>query len=120
MPAVTVQPVANGLLAVQVEVENRGVAPFYADWPVEFGLLRAEGNVVKAFKSAGKLTGLLPGAAPRVWAEKLDLQGVPAGTYQLALRVPNSLPQGHPVRFANATQDQHAPGWLTLAPASWR
>lgn len=120
VPAVTVQPVANGLLAVQVEIENRGVAPFYADWPVEFGLLRADGGVVKAFKSAGKLTGLLPGAAPRVWAEKLDLQGVPAGTYQLALRVPNPLPQGHPVRFANATQDQHAPGWLTLTPVTWR
>ena len=103
-----------------MEVENRGVAPFYYDWPVEFGLLAADGTVVKTFKGAGKLTGLLSGDKPRVWDEKLPLQSVKAGEYNLALHVPNPLPKGMPVRFANNTQDQHAFGWLTLTSVEWK
>ena len=64
---VTVCPVTHATLSVKVEVENRGVAPFYYDWPVEFGLLGADGNVVQTFAGAGKITGLLPGDPPRVW-----------------------------------------------------
>jgi len=30
------------------------------------------------------------------------------------VRVPNRLPNGLPIRFANTTQDQHADGWLSL------
>ena len=116
VPAVTIGPVIDGTLAVKVEVENRGVAPFYYDWPVEFGLLDADGNVAKKFKGAGKLIGLLPGEKPRAWDEKLALQGVKAGAYRLAVRVPNPLPKGMPLRFANDTQDRHAVSWLTLAP----
>ena len=36
------------------------------------------------------------------------------GTYKLAVRVPNPLKNGHPLKFANKTQDADAPGWLTL------
>jgi Domain of unknown function (DUF4832) len=118
--AVTITHVSNRTLEVKVAVENRGVAPYYYDWPVEFGLLGTDGSVVKIFKSTVKLTGLLPGVKPRVWDEKLALQGVKAGAYKLALRVPNPLPQGLAVRFANKTQDQHAFGWLTLMPIAWR
>jgi len=39
VPAVTIGAVADGTLPVKVELENRGVAPFYCAWPVEFGLL---------------------------------------------------------------------------------
>ncbi len=69
---------------------------------------------MKCVCGAGKLTGLLPGDPPRSWNEKLDLSDVPAGRYKLALRVPNPLPNGRPVRFANRTQDADAEGWLTL------
>ncbi len=119
-PAVSVGPITNGTLAVKVEVENRGVAPFYYDWPVEFGLLDADGKLVKTFKGAGKITGLLPGDKAREWDEMFALQGMKAGKYNLALRIPNPLPQGRPVRFANKTQDQHAMGWLTLTSVDWR
>lgn len=111
--AVTLGRVAGGKLPVAVELENRGVAPFYAAWPVEYGLI-AGGKVVKSFPGTGKLTGLLPGDKPRVWTDALDLTGVAAGPYRVAVRVPNPLPKGHPVRFANASQDADAPGWLTL------
>ena len=120
VPAVTISPVANETLPVKVEVENRGVAPFYYDWPLEFGLLGAGGGVIKTFNTTDKLTGLLPGDPRRVWEEKLALKGLKAGTYKLALRVPNPLPKGLPVRFANKTQDQDASGWLTLTSVTWR
>ena len=65
-------------------------------------------------ESSGTLTGLLPGDEPRVWTDTLDVKGLKGGTYTLAVRVPNPLPQGKPLRFANATQDADAPGWLSL------
>ena len=120
VPAFTIGPVIDGTLAVKVEVENRGVAPFYYDWPVEFGLLDADGNAAKTFKGTGTLIGLLPGDPPRVWNDKLVLQGVKAGAYRLALRIPNPLSKGMPLRFANDTQDRHAFSWLTLTPVEWK
>ena len=39
----------------------------------------------------------------------LDLSGVKSGTYELAIRVPNPLRNGHPLKFANKTQDADAP-----------
>ena len=116
-PAVTVGAVADGKLPVRLELENRGVAPFYYDWKAEYGLI-ADGKVVKRFDSSGKLTGLLPGNKPREWSDALDVSMVPAGRYTLAVRVPNPLANGHPVRFANESQDRDLPGWLSLAEVS--
>lgn len=112
-PAVTIGDVADGKLTVRLEVENRGVAPFYYNWRAEWGLL-SDGRVEKSADCSGKLTGLLPGDKARVWADTLDLTGVKPGTYTLAVRVPNPLPTGKPLRFANKTQDVTAPGWLSL------
>lgn len=114
VPTVTVDEQA-GAVQVEVAVENRGVAPFYHDWPVEFGLLRADGTTAQVFRSSARLTGLLPGDPARIWKERLDIAEPIGASLHLALRVPNPLPNGRPVRFANRTQDQHAPGWLTLA-----
>ena len=101
-------------LSVKIEIENRGVAPIYCDWPAEFGLIGANGQIAKTFAGAGKLRGLLPGDAPREWADELDATGVVAGKYKLALHVPNPLKNGHPVGFANKTQDADVKGWVTL------
>lgn len=112
-PKVTIGAAAEGKLTVRLEITNLGVAPFYYDWKGEWGLL-ADGKVVRASECSGTLTGLLQGDEPRVWIDSLDVHGVKAGTYTLAVRVPNPLPTGKPLRFANATQDVDAPGWLSL------
>ncbi|MGL4552517.1 MAG: DUF4832 domain-containing protein [Gemmataceae bacterium] len=112
-PAVTVGEVKGGKLGVRLEIENRGVAPFYYDWRAEWGLL-ADGKAVKTWPASGKLTGLLPGDRPRAWADALDVTGVRAGKCTLAVRVPNPMKAGKPVRFANKSQDAAAPGWLSL------
>ncbi len=113
LPGVTIGTVTDGKLPVKVEIENRGVAPFYYDWKPEYGLL-INGQATKTFLGTGKLTGLLPDDKPRVWEDTLDLSGVKSGIYPLVIRVPNPLKTGHPLKFANKTQDADAPGWLTL------
>lgn len=118
VPEVTVGAVQDGKLAVTLHVENRGVAPFYYDWRSEYGLL-LDGRPVQTFASTGRLIGLLPGDPPKVWSDTLDLTGLPAGRYTLAVRVPNSLPGGKPLRFANESQDA-ATGWLMLADVPLR
>ena len=110
--AVNVSSQQNNL-KVTLKLENRGVAPFYYDWNAEYGLL-VDGKVVTTIVASGKLTGLLPGDKPREWNDTLDLSNVPPGKYTLAVRVPNTLPNGLPLRFANATQDRDVDGWLSL------
>ena len=112
-PKVIIGAVAAGTVSVRLEIVNRGVAPFYSDWKGEWGLLSA-GKVVYAVESSGTLTGLLPGDGARAWTDTLDVKGLKGGTYTLAVRVPNPLPTGKPLRFANITQDVDAPGWLSL------
>jgi hypothetical protein len=104
----------NRHLPVRVELTNHGVAPFYYDWPVEFALA-ATGAVKRTFRGSGKVNGLLPEVPPRQWNDRLDLRGVAPGAYRLVLRAANPLPNGHPLRFANRTQDADVDGWLTLA-----
>ncbi len=116
VPAVSVVSKDN-TLQIKLELENRGVAPFYSDWTAEYALI-ANGKVTKSTTSTGKLTGLLPGDKVREWNDMLDLSDVPPGKYTLAVRVPNSLPNGLPLRFANATQDRDVEGWLSLAQIS--
>jgi len=110
-PRVTLGQVSHGKLTVELVLENRGVAPFYQDWRPEWGLL-ADGKVVATYVGRGRLTGLLPGDPPRVWMETIEVSGATPGKYTLAVRVPNPLKGGKPIRFANEVQA--ADGWLVL------
>jgi hypothetical protein len=110
--AVTVTRPTEGMLRVRVDLVNRGVAPFYYDWPVEYGLIDDKGMVVKTMSGSGKLSGIFPGGGVRIWD---DTFAVPVGRFALGLRVRNRLKNGPSLRFANKTQDAHARGWLTLA-----
>jgi hypothetical protein len=113
VPEVTIGRANGGRVEVKLKIENHGVAPFYYDWKAEYGLL-AQGNPVKTMAGSGTLTCLLPGDAPRVWVDTLDVTGVGPGTYLVAVRVPNPLKAGPPLRFANQDQDAAAAGWLSL------
>lgn len=114
--SVSIQRTSEKKVQIELFLENRGVAPFYADWPAEWGLLR-DGKPVAVFACSGKLKGLLPGEARSSWRDELDLKGVPSGRYEWGVRVSNPLSNGRPIRFANATQDEET-GWLRLG--EWR
>ncbi len=111
--AVIISDVKDGNVSVNLEIKNRGVAPFYYGWKAEWGLLTA-GALAKSFPGSGELLGLLPDDKPRTWSQTLEVGTLPAGSYTLAVRVPNSLKDGPPVRFANKTQESSKPGWLLL------
>lgn len=83
---------------IRLTVENRGVAPFYYDWPVE---IEVDGNVRATNWS---LRGLLPGDQ-RTWSTQL------ASDSTLKIRVPNPMKGGKPLRFANVDQGDE---WLVI------
>jgi hypothetical protein len=98
---------------IRVLIRNVGIAPFYHDWPIELGLI-ADGNAQHTFTTPWKLSERLPRDPDRFFELTLSPDQQPTGTWQLALRVVNPLPNGFPLRFAGMNQDQHAPGWFTL------
>ena len=87
----------DGELALTVE--NRGVAPFYYDWPVE---LEAGGV---SLKTDWKLSAILPGQTG-------DLEGASARRPRIyRVRVRNPMKGGKPLRFANREQGEE---WLEI------
>lgn len=104
---------SQGQLTIQSTLLNRGVAPFYYDWPSEYALLDHQGHIAATFPGQGKLTGLQPEAS-RIWRDSWPIPQIQSGQYTLLLQVRNPMPTGQPLRFANYSQDQDLPGWLTL------
>jgi hypothetical protein len=92
---------SDGTGEVTVTVENRGVAPFYYDWPVELGLLNPEGTPIRTWAMPWKLSTLLPGNSV-VWkSRQLTLPINAPENCRLAIRIPNPMPSGKPLRLAN-------------------
>ncbi|MDG6101876.1 DUF4832 domain-containing protein [Dactylosporangium aurantiacum] len=109
----TVTGAALGRDRVSVRVENRGVAPFYADWRAELAAVDDRGRVVRRWPTSWSLTGIQPGQDATTLSARIDTRGLRPGRYRVVLRVPNPLRGGIPLRFANTAQDTGA-GWLTL------
>lgn len=106
--------VMNGQLNVALTMTNTGVAPFYYDWPVELAARDAGGQLAATWKPDWKLSAIQPGLPSSIWRFTTDARSLNPGVHHLLLHVPNPLPKGQPLRFANQTQDQHLAGWLTL------
>jgi hypothetical protein len=106
----------TGSWKVAVEVENRGVAPFYYDWQVELAAIDASGNVAKTWNVDWKLSDILPSEPSvngnRLFEAELDTKGLAAGAYTVSMRVANPLEGGKSFRFSNASQQSD--GWLNL------
>jgi hypothetical protein len=99
-------------LEVSVTITNRGVAPFYADWPVRL-LAVGSAGVESVSKMPFDLKMLLPAAA-HTQSVTLDLAKFSSGEVKLHLGIPNPLKDGKPFRFANVDAEPVRPGWLTL------
>ncbi|MFK7735662.1 MAG: DUF4832 domain-containing protein [Pirellulaceae bacterium] len=105
-------------LSVTLQIKNTGSAPFYhPGWDFEFALCDSSGKVLARSKGSAALHELpfdelgtvrSALALPNSTAEKTF------GNYRLLVRIPNRLPGGPPVKFANRAQDADVDGWLTL------
>ena len=101
-------------LQVNVKLQNKGVAPFYYNWPVEFGVLNASNVWVKSLGTAAwNLKSIQPGGTDYSFSFSANHNLAP-GDYKLVMRVVNPLAGGKTLRFANTRQDANKDGWLTL------
>ncbi len=105
---------SSGKIDVALTVTNTGVAPFYYDWPVELGVFTGANERTITWKTDWQLSAIVPGDAAAPWRFQATVPALAPGAYHLLLRVANPLTNGLPLRFANQSQDQHLPGWLTL------
>ena len=99
-------------LRVSVTITNRGLAPFYAGWPVRLLAVGSTG-VESVAELPFALKTLLP-AATDTQSGTLDLAKFASGELKLLLGILNPLKGGKPLRFANVDQDRDRAGWLTL------
>lgn len=107
----------GGKPSVEINIQNKGLAPFYTNWEVEFGSI----NSSNTFKSLGSTKLGLDLIQPdidqnyRAFTSDTTLSD---GTYEFVMRVINPLEaissNAKIVRFANETQDTTLLGWLTL------
>ncbi len=115
----------DGKPAVEVNIQNKGIAPMYANWDVEFAYINANGNVESlGTASDWNLKVIQPDVEDNYRSFISDV-AVPDGTHTFLLRIINPLEdiiqdptKAKPVRFANSTQDEDELGWLTLGQAS--
>jgi hypothetical protein len=87
-----------------LKIENRGVAPFYHDWPIELRY-SARNLGTQPITLKEKLTAVFPG---KITEWKVELGTAPS---QIQLRIPNPMKGGLPLRFANKEQGED---WLTV------
>jgi hypothetical protein len=99
-------------LEVSVTITNRGVAPFYANWPARVAAFGSNSGESVANLPL-ELNKLLPGATV-TRSVTLEIGNLPSGKLTVLLGIPNPLKGGKPLRFANAASEQIRVGWLTL------
>ncbi len=93
---------ADDQLSVRIDVINKGVAPFYYDWPVEVIVTDERGDSVTKTKTSWKLSRLLPDEQSS-WKVDIKLPRAIENP-KVGIRVSNPMPTGKPLRFANETQ----------------
>lgn len=77
---------------------NKGVAPFYYPWSVEWALLDSSGRVIATHETEWDVREWLPGR----YSENADVQfDVPAGEYQLGLGIRDPWRNRPAIKFAN-------------------
>lgn len=86
---------------LKVTIENRGVAPFYYNWPVLLTSSLEKGTLVTR-KTDWKLSEILPGK-PVEFEIKLGDE-----PYSVDIHIPNPMEGGAPLRFANKDREDGA------------
>jgi len=96
--------------ALSMVWNNQGVAPFYYNWPLEFSLIDASGNVAYTQAVDGNITSWLPGR--HSVNVEINVPGtVPAGNYTLAVAIldKDSLVPGIKLAIDGAREDLRYP-----------
>jgi Domain of unknown function (DUF4832) len=106
--------VRSDSLQVSIRIQNRGVAPFYYDWPVQLAAFDNGRHVAVVWPTAWKLTSVIDRNTDAPFSFVQYPHGLAAGTYTVLMRAVNPLTNGKPLCFANSSWAQDTAGWLTL------
>ncbi|WP_379131680.1 S-layer homology domain-containing protein [Paenibacillus sp. sgz500958] len=109
---------ADGNLKVGVELENKGVAPFYDSWKVELAA-KSGNDMIKIWNPEWDLKDILPntnGFDHNKLFESLNNPELSNGSYQILMRYVNPLEQinADAKKFSFANTGQNGSGWLNL------
>ena len=94
----------NSELSISITVENKGVAPFYYDWPMTIYLISSDGVVVMEENLSIDIKTWLPGL--HTFSESVDIPAdINSGNYDVKLAIldPDTGKPG--VMFANTDRD---------------
>ncbi|HMD67319.1 MAG TPA: hypothetical protein VKF42_00475, partial [Chitinivibrionales bacterium] len=106
--------VRSDSLQVSIRIQNRGVAPFYYDWPVQVAMLDKGGRLAAIWPTAWKLTSVIDRNTDVAFSLAQYPHGLTAGNYTVLMRAVNPLTNGKPLCFSNTSWAQDTAGWLTL------
>ena len=104
-------------IKVKAKLKNSGVAPFYYNWPVTVGLLDSNGKTLQQWSVDWRVDGLLPDVQ-RTFTATISPKTAPPTGAKFAVRVPNPMEGGRPLRFSNATQQIGKKDWMILGSAN--
>lgn len=104
-------------VTVNVNLQNRGVAPFYYNWETEFYAISSSGqNMGVIGRADWDITTILPDSTDHLKTFSAPIYG--NDTYTILMRFVNPLEEytenAKSLRFANQFQDSEIDGWLTL------
>lgn len=101
------------ILTVQISLNNKGVAPFVYDWPVELSIFDGE-QICNSFYPDWKISDIIDNKSSRKlsFSDKVVLDE--SKEYSILLKIVNPMKNGYPVKFSNKSQDYNLEGYLTL------
>jgi len=115
--SVQLTPLKSDSFKLDLNIQNRGVAPIYYNWQVEFSAINSSGQWLGIIGTADWNTNTLyPDATNylKTFSGKLPSKGI----YKILMRFKNPLDSysssARVLRFANEKQDADKAGWLTL------
>lgn len=110
---------SNGFPVIEVNIQNKGVAPLYANWDIEFAAINTATNQFQSLGTQKWNLNIIQPDNPANYRSFIAPTTLADGAYIFLLRVVNPLETfssaAKPLRFANDTQDNNGmEGWLTL------
>lgn len=79
---------AGNTLKISMDWINKGVAPFYFEWPIELSLVDSSGKIVAKKTTNDDITTILPSEEPTNFTPSLEIpSNLPEGQYKLCAAI---------------------------------
>ena len=96
---------------IGVQIQNRGVAPFYYPWPITVSVFDKMGEAVREVNPDWDIRQVEAGGSKQ-FSVTINGPSLPGGEYSIRMRIPNVMEGGYPIVFAN--KEASSDGWIRL------